>query len=140
MQTVGNQTIDGRDWLRTDSNGGSPNGTGPRRFGISTQPGIQANLGITYEQNVGTVKGAGMLSDGRTASTGTDGAGESQAQQPTKGKVAGPLEWPGVNSARLPFTRAGAKIGPREPAPRPRYAPPDVRDHAAHPPRRGARA
>lgn len=46
----------------------------------------------------GTVKGAGMLSDGRTASTGTDGAGESQAQQPTKGKVAGPLEWPGVNS------------------------------------------
>jgi Tfp pilus assembly protein PilV len=52
MQTVGNQTIDGRDWLRTDSNGGSPNGVGPRRYGISTQPGIQANLGITYEQNV----------------------------------------------------------------------------------------
>jgi hypothetical protein len=53
MQTVGNnQTIDGRDWLRTDSNGGSPAGTGPMRFGITTQPGIQANLGITYEQNV----------------------------------------------------------------------------------------
>jgi hypothetical protein len=52
MQTVGNQTIDGRDWLRNDSNGSSPNGTGPRRYGISTQPGIQANLGITYEQNV----------------------------------------------------------------------------------------
>lgn len=52
MQTVGNQTIDGRDWLRADSNGGSPNGVGPRRYGISTQPGIQANLGITYEQNV----------------------------------------------------------------------------------------
>jgi tetratricopeptide (TPR) repeat protein len=41
---------------------------------------------------------AGMLPDGRAASNGTDGAGESQAQQPTKGKVAGPLEWPGVNS------------------------------------------
>ena len=52
MQTVGNQTIDGRDWLRNDSNGSSPTGVGPRRFGISTQPGIQANLGITYEQNV----------------------------------------------------------------------------------------
>jgi Tfp pilus assembly protein PilV len=52
MQTVGNQTIDGRDWLRADSNAAAPNGVGPRRFGISTQPGIQANLGITYEQNV----------------------------------------------------------------------------------------
>jgi Tfp pilus assembly protein PilV len=53
MQTVGNnQTIDGRDWLRTDSNGASPTGTGPLRFGITTQPGIQANIGITYEQNV----------------------------------------------------------------------------------------
>ncbi len=40
---------------------------------------------------------AGMLPDGRTASTGTDVAVESQAQQPTKGKVAGPLEWPGVS-------------------------------------------
>ncbi len=53
MQTVGNnQTIDGRDWLRTDSNGSSPTGVGPLRFGITTQPGTQANLGITYEQNV----------------------------------------------------------------------------------------
>lgn len=41
---------------------------------------------------------AGMLSDGRTASAGTDGAAESQAQQRTKGKVGGALEWPGVNS------------------------------------------
>jgi tetratricopeptide (TPR) repeat protein len=41
---------------------------------------------------------AGMLSNGRTASTGTDAAMEDQAQQPTKGKVAGPLEWPGVNA------------------------------------------
>ena len=38
---VANQTIDGRDWLRTDSNGGSPNGLGPMRYGITTQPGIQ---------------------------------------------------------------------------------------------------
>jgi len=53
MQTVGNnQTIDGRDWLRTDSNGAAPTGVGPLRFGITTQPGNQANLGITYEQNV----------------------------------------------------------------------------------------
>jgi Tfp pilus assembly protein PilV len=52
MQTVGNQTIDGRDWLRTDSNALTPTGLGPLRYGISTQPGIQANLGITYEQNV----------------------------------------------------------------------------------------
>jgi hypothetical protein len=49
---VANQTIDGRDWLRTDSNGGSPTGTGPMRYGITTQPGIQTNLGITYEANV----------------------------------------------------------------------------------------
>ncbi len=40
---------------------------------------------------------AGLLPDGRTASTGTDAAVESQAQQPTKGKVSGPLEWPGVS-------------------------------------------
>lgn len=52
MQTVGNQTIDGRDWLRTDSNGSSPTGVGPLRFGISTQPGTQANLGVTYESRV----------------------------------------------------------------------------------------
>jgi hypothetical protein len=49
---VANQTIDGRDWLQTDSNGGTPSGTGPMRFGITTQPGIQANIGITYETNV----------------------------------------------------------------------------------------
>jgi len=47
-----NQTIDGRDWVRADTNAGGPNGTGPLRFGITTQPGIQTNLGITYEQNV----------------------------------------------------------------------------------------
>jgi tetratricopeptide (TPR) repeat protein len=41
---------------------------------------------------------AGMLPDGRVASPGTDAAVESQAQESTKGKVAGPLEWPGVNS------------------------------------------
>ena len=41
---------------------------------------------------------AGLLPDGRTASAGTEAAVESQAQQPTKGRVAGPLEWPGVNS------------------------------------------
>lgn len=44
-----NQTIDGRDWTRTDTNGVAPTGTGPMRFGIATQPGIQANLGVTYE-------------------------------------------------------------------------------------------
>jgi hypothetical protein len=49
---VANQTIDGRDWLRTDANGSSPAGTGPLRYGITTQPGIQANIGITYEVNV----------------------------------------------------------------------------------------
>lgn len=49
---VANQTIDGRDWLRTDANGGSPAGTGPMRYGITTQPGVQANIGITYEANV----------------------------------------------------------------------------------------
>jgi tetratricopeptide (TPR) repeat protein len=41
---------------------------------------------------------AGLLPDGRAASTGTDAAVERPAQEPTKGKVAGPLEWPGVNS------------------------------------------
>jgi tetratricopeptide (TPR) repeat protein len=40
---------------------------------------------------------AGMLPDGRTASAGTDGAADIQAQQRTKGKIGGPLEWPGVN-------------------------------------------
>jgi Tfp pilus assembly protein PilV len=52
IQTVSNQTIDGRDWLRTDNNAGSPNGLGPMRLGIATQPGIQANLGVTYESRV----------------------------------------------------------------------------------------
>jgi len=46
---MANQTIDGRDWTRTDTNGVAPTGTGPVRFGIATQPGIQANLGVTYE-------------------------------------------------------------------------------------------
>jgi tetratricopeptide (TPR) repeat protein len=41
---------------------------------------------------------AGLLTDARTASAGIDSSLESQAQQPTKGKIAGPLEWPGVNS------------------------------------------
>jgi hypothetical protein len=49
---VADQTFDGRDWLRTDSNGGVPSGTGPLRYGITTQPGIQTNIGITYEANV----------------------------------------------------------------------------------------
>lgn len=40
---------------------------------------------------------AGLLQDGRTAS-GIDTSLEGQAQEPTKGKIAGPLEWPGVNS------------------------------------------
>ena len=45
-------TYDGRDWTRADANGAAPTGTGPMRFGIAVQPGMQANLGITYEQNV----------------------------------------------------------------------------------------
>jgi Tfp pilus assembly protein PilV len=49
---VANQTIDGRDWLRTDNNSGSPTGTGPMRYGITVQPGIQANLGVTFESRV----------------------------------------------------------------------------------------
>ena len=44
-----NQTIDGRDWTQTDLNAVAPTGTGPMRFGIATQPGVQANLGVTYE-------------------------------------------------------------------------------------------
>ena len=39
---------------------------------------------------------AGLL-PGAAPSTGTDAAVERQAQESTKGKVAGPLEWPGVN-------------------------------------------
>ncbi len=49
---VANQTIDGRDWVRTDNNAAAPTGTGPMRFGITTQPGTQANLGVTYESRV----------------------------------------------------------------------------------------
>jgi Tfp pilus assembly protein PilV len=44
-----NQTIDGRDWVRADTNAGGPTGTGAMRYGITTQPGTQTNLGITYE-------------------------------------------------------------------------------------------
>ena len=36
------------------------------------------------------------LFPGSAASTGTDAAVERQAQESTRGKVAGPLEWPGV--------------------------------------------
>ena len=51
IQTVGNQTIDGRDWMRADLNNlASPTGS-TLRFGVATQPGNQANLGITYEAN-----------------------------------------------------------------------------------------
>lgn len=52
IQTVGNQTIDGRDWTRTDANGGSPSGVGALRFGVATQPGNQANVAMTYEARV----------------------------------------------------------------------------------------
>jgi tetratricopeptide (TPR) repeat protein len=41
---------------------------------------------------------AGLLPDSRSASAGIDASLEGQAQEPTKGKIAGPLEWPGVNS------------------------------------------
>lgn len=41
---------------------------------------------------------AGLLSDGRVASAAAETAVQSQAQSPTKGKVGGTLEWPGVNS------------------------------------------
>ena len=41
--------------------------------------------------------GAGRLQD-RNASGGIDASLEGQAQEPTKGKIGGPLEWPGVNS------------------------------------------
>jgi hypothetical protein len=52
IQTAGNQTIDGRDWMRADNNAlATPTGS-TMRLGIATQPGTQANLGITYEQNV----------------------------------------------------------------------------------------
>lgn len=43
------------------------------------------------------LRSAGLLPENRTDSTGTDSALEGQAQQPVMGKVAGPLEWPGVN-------------------------------------------
>jgi hypothetical protein len=52
IQTVGNQTIDGRDWMRADANNlAAPTGS-TLRLGIATQPGTQTNIGITYEQNV----------------------------------------------------------------------------------------
>jgi len=41
---------------------------------------------------------AGLLADGGVSSAAADDAVQSQAQQPTKGKVGGSLEWPGVNS------------------------------------------
>jgi tetratricopeptide (TPR) repeat protein len=41
---------------------------------------------------------AGLLSDGSVSSEATEDAVQSQAPPPTKGKVAGSLEWPGVNS------------------------------------------
>ncbi len=40
---------------------------------------------------------AGLLPDTGVASTGPDAATANQAQASTKGKVAGRLEWPGVN-------------------------------------------
>ena len=40
---------------------------------------------------------AGLLQD-RTASGGIDASLEGQAQEPTKGKIGGPLDWPGVDS------------------------------------------
>ena len=55
---VGNTNfeIDGRDYRRSDAWGALgvsvPTGTGPMKFGITTQPGIQANIApTTYEQN-----------------------------------------------------------------------------------------
>jgi len=42
-------SVDGRDWLRTDA--ASPSGGNPMKFGLAVQPGVQPNLGITYEQN-----------------------------------------------------------------------------------------
>lgn len=42
-------TIDGRDWKRTDVN--SPTGIYDTKLGIAVQPGMQANVGITYEEN-----------------------------------------------------------------------------------------
>ena len=55
---VGNTNfeIDGRDYRRADAWGALgasvPTGTGPMKFGVATQPGIQANIApTTYEQN-----------------------------------------------------------------------------------------
>lgn len=46
------QTIDGRDWKRTDPYTGSPTGTGPTKLAMAVQPGFQSNLvGTTYEAN-----------------------------------------------------------------------------------------
>jgi Tfp pilus assembly protein PilV len=64
-----NQTIDGRDWTRTDTNGVPPTGTGPMRFGIATQPGIQANLGVTYESRAESAFNTGPSRTPSRAST-----------------------------------------------------------------------
>jgi Tfp pilus assembly protein PilV len=72
IQTVGNQTIDGRDWMRADGNAASPTGAN-MRFGIATQPGNQANIGITYEQNVENAFNTGALQatvEGKSQVTG----------------------------------------------------------------------
>ena len=77
IQTVGNQTIDGRDWMRADANAVSPTGTN-LRFGIATQPGNQANIGITYEQNVENAFNTGALQatvQGKSQVSGTATSG-----------------------------------------------------------------
>lgn len=44
----GAYSIDGRDWRRADTT--SPTGLGPLKFGLAVQPGVQSNVGQTYEQ------------------------------------------------------------------------------------------
>jgi len=61
IQTVGNQTIDGRDWMRNDANSLSTPTGSTLRLGIATQPGTQTNIGITYEQNVENAFNTGAL-------------------------------------------------------------------------------
>ena len=46
--------------------------------------------------------GAGLLQDGRTASSGIDSSLEGQAQEPTKGKIGGPLVLSASNSKVRP--------------------------------------
>lgn len=81
IQTVGNQTIDGRDWMRADSNAlASPTGS-TLRLGIATQPGTQANLGVTYEARAesafntaakqNTVQGMSQVSGSATSGLAT---------------------------------------------------------------------